>query len=203
MSWAISDIHLSPGMRWTLDMRDKGPLVIDGDTFNLLPYGLKEWETPEGMATVQSVVDLTQDAVWISGNHDPLNWLRPLLVRAGVGPSRVVRSLDVDGHHFEHGHRFAGDWAILRYIAPSVVEWLTTNPLTRKWWYQFCVDRGWIASDFPHSSERYDRFVSVTWGFASLDADRNHRTNVIGHTHCRASWDNLIDLGSNELVEVI
>jgi hypothetical protein len=202
---AISDLHLYPGATWTKDLRGVDKLVIVGDCFNLIPLGISSnaeewWETAASL-----YARVPEDTTWILGNHEGrLEWLRKVLWM--VPPERIVRTLDltIEGkpYHFEHGHMFS-EWRWLSMIAPAITEYLTTNALTRKWWYGFCSERGWLASGLPQSSERYELLVSMIWGWASLDADRHKRCNVIGHSHHGPMrTDNLIDCGAGELVEV-
>lgn len=193
---AISDIHLDPGQRYTGNLH--GVKVINGDTFNILPYGMREWRTVEGMETAQSLVDtVDDDAVFILGNHEGrLSWLREL-----VPNHACVRSLDIGPYHFEHGHRFS-EWRWLSYMADDLVEWLVTNPLTRGIWWRFCLSKGWMATGLPESDHRYSQMVSAVWGWAAYEGQKRGKVMVIGHTHCPARWDNLIDLGANEVTEL-
>lgn len=193
---AISDIHLDPGQTYPGDLH--GVHILNGDTFNILPYGMREWKTLKGMLTVQSLTDaIDPETVFIVGNHEGrLSWLQEL-----VPDHRVVRSLDFPPYHFEHGHRFS-EWRWLSYVADDLVEYLTTNPLTRKLWWKFCLSKGWMATGLPHSSDKHNRLVELVWSWASYEATKAGMVYVIGHTHEPADLGNVIDLGCNEIAEL-
>jgi predicted phosphodiesterase len=197
----ISDQHFNPGDIATTRLV-YGRVIRDGDTLNLLPYGLDAWHTEEGHQTILSLIEQAPGAIWIAGNHDPLKWLTDLLAPYGITPLPSL-DLTIEGQalHIEHGHRFAGDWRLLQHFAPAFVEWVTTGPL-RLPWYRFCQWRGWIASGHPVSNRRLEAEIALIWAYASYEADRAGKTYVIGHTHTPCRWDNLIDLGAGEVVEL-
>lgn len=196
---AISDVHLSPGEEYQGERVD----VLVGDTFNILPYGMARWRAPEGRATVASLTRcLDSQAVFVCGNHEGrLSWLQEL-----VPDFKVVRYLDVDDKRFIHGHQFAGDWSILRRFAPDLVEWFTSNPVTRKLFWNFCRRQGWMAGG-AQGNARYEPFVASVWAWALKAANENKRHYVIGHSHQRAGiypegFYSVIDLGANQVLEV-
>ncbi len=201
----ISDCHLDPGDTFPHDLRGYERVFLVGDTFNLIPHGMSRWHTAEGLLTLRSVVDRVPllQTDWVPGNHDPQAWLVDLLQWAGYKVGYRSKDVTISGHdyHITHGHEYAPDWRFLSKLAPQVVEMLTTGPL-RQPWYWFCKRMGWIASGRPESSRRYAATVSMIWNYAAYDADQRGRTVILGHTHCPARWDNVWDLGCNEVVEL-
>lgn len=213
----ISDIHLSPGEEYTGDLH--GPLILNGDTFNILPYGLARWRTAAGIRTVNSLTDcLDDDAVFVLGNHEGrLAWLQEL-----IPDFKVVRYYDFitlkgtnDSEGYPaytpyraiHGHQFAGDWTILRHFAPDLVEWFTSNPVTRQAFWAFCQRQGWMGTGMHTSNDKYVPFVGSVWAWALKEANRTHRHFLIGHTHQPArlqpeGFFGLIDAGANHLTEI-
>lgn len=189
---AISDCHLSPGEEFGLDLRGDQTVFV-GDTFDLIPYGLKGWKTIAGMRTVRSVLDRTDAPIFVAGNHDPLRLLRKIL----PVECTTVRSYDWGKYRFIHGHQFS-EWRWISRLSP-LMEWLTTNDITRAWWYKFCQSQGWMATGIAHSSEKHNRLVEIVWSWANYEADKAGKVFVIGHTHEPARFDSLIDLGSYEV----
>ena len=195
---AISDIHLSPGDEYpSVDLH--GPLVLVGDVFNILPWGIKAWRTLKGIRTVNSLLDcLDDDAVFISGNHDPYGWLQEL-----VPDYRVERRYQVDGWTFMHGHQFAPDWHYLSFVAPQFQEFMLSHVWTAKLWYWYCKRQGWMATGTTESNKKYEEMVSMVWGMANKYA-HDHGNLCIGHTHSRMTFQDdfvkIVDCGANELV---
>lgn len=191
----ISDCHLDPGE--LPQCRDVD--IFDGDTLNLLPYGIEPWLGKSGQNTVYACCNLNPKAVWIAGNHDPKRWLDRLLAPYGI---ESVRRLEVNGWTIEHGHRFAADWNLLRHVAPDAVELFTTLPLIKGWWYKFSQRMGWMAYGVQEPNQKYQDFVGLVWA----NALRQRRNLVIGHTHTpvriETPWFTLIDCGANQAIDV-
>lgn len=204
--FAISDIHLDPGNRWTRDLTHLDKLVIVGDAFNVLPYGWKRWQEEDARATVRSLLSLIpKDSVFVFGNHDGrLSWLKTL-----VAPFPAVRQLDLEiqGRRFRfmHGHQFTY-WRILAPIADEFVETLVGCSLTRKAWYDFSKSKGWMATGMPPGNPKYAAMLITAWGWAMKEALDKKTNLVMGHTHTRwFSWTQsytVTDLGAGEEVEI-
>jgi len=207
MVFAESDIHLNPGTL-LLDRKGyKGTYVLVGDILNILPHGFSPWQTPEGRQTIESIDKNTPDDVWyVIGNHEGrLSWIKKLFSPYPKWQGRIVRRLDmeIDGrvYHFEHGHKFT-EWWVLRHIADDWVEFVTTLPIIREWWYKFCIYQGWIPSKAKNPLRTYSVLLGIYWGMVVQRAMREGRSWVVGHSHTRMSWSSphfgveVFDLGA-------
>jgi len=228
LALSISDIHINPGELIKdicpnlLDMfaqakaikRNFGKRVLvllNGDILNILPLGMKSWRVPKGRKTIESIVleAPREDFFWLFGNHcGRITWLREL-----VKPYpwvKIARNLDFEigdkAYHAEHSHRWT-EWFFLRWFADDFTEWITTNPLTRKYWYEFCKRQGWLPGSYP-PNPRVDEIVGYHWGNMLRLSVRQGRIWVIGHTHRRVDLlppdikGGVIDLGAREEVRI-
>lgn len=214
MAWLLtSDWHLNPGERmphWTKqDYPEVTDIVLNGDLLNILPLGIRQWQTSEGRTTVESIARLTEVARvhFIFGNHEGrLSWVKSLF--RDYPKVEFHRNLPIEFNDekwwVEHGHRFS-EWWLLRHIADDIVEWLTTNPLTRRLWYSLCVWRGWLPSKYLNPDvEKYKDTVIDCWALAMRAARKKRVCYIVGHTHTRATlsppyaW--VVDLGARQVV---
>ena len=196
-----SDAHLNPGNRCPehlIDMADKAdmaksPVVWNGDMLNILPLGMRAWRSVEGRFTIVDLVakGMPEKGIYfIMGNHEGrLSWVKELF---GPYPDVIIcRNLDLTHNgrkwHFDHGHKFT-DWWLWRHIADDWCEWITTNPLMRKWWYDFCVKQGWIPSKYMHDwtgnpVSKFQQLVGYYWGRVLQEALSKNRNYCVGHSH--------------------
>ena len=218
-----SDFHLNPGDIFPKpffaegsELYDKRPpdlVILLGDMRNFLPLGIKAWDTPEGHLTIQSLHSALGDyeTVDLMGNHEGrFSWLR----ESNEGSHFVsMRELTIKAkplpYHFEHGHKLT-EWWLLRHIADDFVDWITTLPIFRAWWYKFCVKQGWIPSKYMHDWEgnlvpKYPDIVGLYWANVFREAQRRKVNMVVGHSHCQCHLStphpevpDVIDLGAKQ-----
>lgn len=196
-------------------------LILNGDMCNILPLGMKAWRTLAGRKTIDSIktsVPKGCQGWYVYGNHEGrLSWLKELMAASSVindPPIQIVRSIDIpykgEIWHFEHGHKFCYGWRWLRHVADDIVEWLTSNPLTLKLWYNFSVKRGWLPSKYMHDwegnpvSKKYRKLVGHYWAEVLAEAHEQNMNYVVGHSHRRVTittdFVKVIDDGSQEIV---
>jgi UDP-2,3-diacylglucosamine pyrophosphatase LpxH len=225
MAWLLtSDWHLHPGEKmpnWTKkDFPTVTDIVLVGDMIDVLPLGLNQWRTTEGRTTIESIARLTEVAPvhYIFGNHEGrLSWLK--LLFEDYPEVQISRDLQIEINSekwwIEHGHKYT-EWRLLRYIADDIVEWLTTNPITRRLWYNFCVRMHWLPGRYHNTNptpqeeneeirqERYEEIVIVYWALLMRAARRRHMGYIVGHSHTRATieppYAKVLDLGAKEKV---
>lgn len=217
MSWLLtSDWHLNPGDIMPPLTKKDFPNVTNiglvGDIINVLPLGINSWKTTEGKTTIESIARLTELApvYYVFGNHEGrLSWLKLLL--KDYPEVQILRSIEVNVNgekwRIEHGHRFS-EWCLLRYVADDIVEWFTTNPLTLKLWYRFCVKMGWLPGQYLNSRairrEKYERKIIAYWAFIMNAARSKEEGYIVGHSHTRATinppFGKVIDLGARKIV---
>jgi len=214
--YALSDSHLDPGNKFTDYSYLNGQLIIVGDLLNILPLGIKQWQAPEGSYTIQSIVSgLPENHCILLGNHEGrLSWLQELFEGYDV---KIARKLDITidskRWHFEHGHKFT-EWKFLSYFADDWVEWATTTPIVRSWWYKFCVKQGWIPSKYMHDWKGnpvsgYQKLVGGYWAMVLAYAYEHNCNMVVGHSHTKCYIDvkkhdiEVIDLGANCIQRIL
>ena len=200
--WVSSDWHCEPGklkdnvVNWVCTGKKANHRLIgNGDLFDILPYGRKEWEPPTQPVALQEFLELLggYDFDYVTGNHDPYSVMRKLL--AGYPNIKVHRkSLAVAGeegrqYFLTHGHRWAIDWGFfrLRQIAPPLVEFMVEYFPNQ--WYGICRHMGWLASQPSpwrwkgKETERITNLTRVIWGGATQHALKETCCVVLGHTH--------------------
>ena len=208
--YATSDQHLKPGDTFPDYSNLDGRLTVVGDILDILPLGMQEWRTTAGRKTCESVArGLPKDHMVLMGNHEGrLSWLRELLDPLDVVTDRTLDITTGDGKkfRFEHGHKYT-EWSLLRYVADDVVEWATSNKLTRKLWYRFCAEQGWMPSKYANPGKKYEAIVGGYWAMVLRQAHKDNISRIIGHSHigCDISTQfgiRVIDLGRAELKEL-
>ena len=190
-----SDFHLNPGDIFPKPEFDREPdlVILNGDMRDFLPLGIKAWDTPEGHLTIQSLHSALGDyeTVDLMGNHEGrFSWL----CESNEGSHFVsMRELTIKAkplpYHFEHGHKLT-EWWLLRHIADDWVEWITTHPIIRQRWYNFCVKRGWLPGHYMHSLDgnpvpKYPHIVGLYWWRVFKKAQEKGMNYVVGHSHCQ------------------
>ncbi len=205
MIYCTSDWHLNPGVVFPENLISLKKLYLVGDMFNIIPLGMGQWRTYEGRRTVDSIVNhIPADSTFIAGNHEGrLSWLKELL--SAYPHIRVMRSDVSQNYKFIHGHQYT-DWKVWAIGADDITEWLTTNALTRKLWYKFCVSQGWLPSKYANPGREYEPIVGAYWAMILRQAHKEHLSFVVGHSHQRCDietpWIKIIDLGCREVVEI-
>jgi len=132
--WEFSDLHLRPGgseaMHRFIDMayEEKPDLIIGlGDVLELLLYTFQELleddESNWMIARMKKMAE-TIETWWVPGNHDldlkdHQDYLEPI---------KVMDAVELDGIHFEHGHR--------------------ADPLTQYLWNPICQSAWWSPPAF-------------------------------------------------------
>ena len=193
-----SDAHnnpqaLNPHTRAIIELgaKEKQVVIFDGDTFNILPWGYKKWMGCPCIEEFKAVVYSTGCIVGVvDGNHDPYKYLLKLLFEDSdsAGAAAVFHKvLALDGIEIRHGHRWAVDWAVLRHIAPPIVEFMTDHfPAL---WYKICKWMGWLPSLKKDrwwglkSSDDYQKAVLAGWMGALGYAHKHNKRLIVGHTH--------------------
>ena len=208
-----SDFHLNPGDIFPKPefVRIPDLVILNGDMRNFLPLGIKAWDTPEGHLTIQSLHSALDDleVIDIFGNHEGrFNWLKESNVGSHfISEREHTIKIKPLPYHFEHGHKFT-EWWLLSHIADDVVEWLTTQPIIRQHWYNFCVKMGWLPSKYIHDwggnpIPKYPHIVGLYWANVFREAQRRKVNMVVGHSHCQCHLStphpevpDVIDLGA-------
>lgn len=223
---AFSDMHLDPGDLFMADLRGYHNVYVVGDLFNLIPWGLDIWKESPGRLTVETFVDGLPDngCDYIIGNHEGREaWIRELF--KAYPKVRVHSELEIESngrtYRFKHGHQYTY-WRILSIGADDVVQYLTGwNRTLRNWWYNFCINRGWMPSKitnrsrglisriFNRNPKNYNELVAWIWSFALREAHtKENMTLVIGHTHQAIKLGpsefncEVIDLGAGQIHEL-
>lgn len=205
-AWVVADLHVEPGEKPSWGARKLPNLFVLGDTFDFLPYGMNAWRTPAGLYTIDATLATFPDETTVFvGNHEGrAGWLEEVV----KGRFPVVRELliDVNGTPWllKHGHQYS-EWWLLRHIADDIVEWATTNVVTKNAWYALCQRMGWMASGDPQP-EKYNSFVAAMWGFALREANTRGVHVAFGHTHTNCSVDTdhfgFVNVGPREFVDL-
>lgn len=188
-----TDAHLNPSepvpaqvRLFVQNAREAGARVVfGGDTFNLLPWGMKKWG-PDAPAVGELVGLLAPQDEFIAGNHDPLPWLGQVLKPHGFEPKRTLdRSEGQESWAYTHGHQ-RSDWFIWRLFAPALVEYMVERHSSL--WYRLCRWLRWLPGREKERPPRAEtqRYTMMTRGVQSAwetYGERNARNLVIGHTH--------------------
>lgn len=171
----LADLHLNPGDNPVeLYGEYDGTLMLVGDTFNILPFGMERWDTPKGYETCIWLGDMAPHVLLLEGNHDPIQSLKKLPLPDNVfaqkrceTPNLVIR----------HGHEFTY-WWFLRWIAPQ----LCTLLADRKWWFKFCERRGW-TSTHKKMDCGFSREIALYWAACMNWCEKHKRSLIVGHSH--------------------
>lgn len=213
---ASSDWHIRPGQSRELELKrflaHDALKIINGDLLNILPYGLTQWRTEEGKATLDELKGLINNSpnvtVWLKGNHEGrLSWMKQLL---GDCPHLIIdRSYDTGAQgrhwHFEHGHKFT-DWWLLRHVADDIVEIATTNRVVRPFWYALCKRLDWMPGSYPPNPHVHE-LIGLYWANVLRAAIKAKCTYVVGHSHQACHLEtgfgyDVIDCGCRETVAI-
>jgi len=206
-AYVTSDLHIEPdgfGLQFLESFCEEASnarAILNGDGLNILPHGLGAWKTTQGYNTIRHFEATVEKYLplhgldYVLGNHEGRkSWVEELI--QGHPLIRLHRYLDlqfpgrsgislVDTYHFEHGHRFT-EWRVLSWFADDIVEWATTNALTRRWWYEFSRRMGWMPGSHPRKKEP-NEWHGIYLGLVYWDAIRREATynvtDVVGHSH--------------------
>lgn len=189
--WVSSDWHCDPYklkkavVDWIgLGKEGNNRLIGDGDLFDILPLGRKMWEQPESIGELVKLLD-GYPFDYVAGNHDPYKIMKELMAPYSNITVRKRLELKERGrkYFFTHGHRWAIDWAWLRWIAPWIVERLVD--IAPGPWYRFCRRMGWLAHHPTPGKEEevITNLTRIIWAGASDHALKNNCCVVLGHTH--------------------
>ncbi len=218
MIFVTSDIHLNPGDKLPgflialfQEAEETGArVIINGDLFNFLPYGIKKWHEEGDYTIDQFLLHLPkQGCDVIYGNHEGrYEWLRDEF--AHCPEIRVAKELNIfigdKTWHFEHGHRFALEWSWLQWIADDITQFMIR--FFPKQWYWICKKLGWMPSQYKGiKPAQYDKMAWTVWRNGLNWAVKNKQNLVIGHTHSKA-WTvldvgvSMIDTGCEQVTRI-
>lgn len=188
-----TDAHLNPNeplpeqvKQFIHAAREKGARVVfGGDTFNLLPWGIRHW-SQESSVVKELVGMLEPGDEFIAGNHDPLPLLKDILPRDRFEPKRQLdHTVGERQWVYTHGHQ-RSDWFIWRLFAPALVEYMVEHH--SGFWYWLCRKLRWLPGREKEKQPRAEtqRYTMLTRGVQSAwetFGERNGFSVVIGHTH--------------------
>jgi hypothetical protein len=183
-----SDWHSGPDvlpdyvLQWIALGKKKGARLIgNGDLFDLVLYPHDDYL--QGNARLVLLLALNgYPFEYITGNHDPLNFVKKLELPDNI---KVSKSLDIWGWHFEHGYQRALDWSVLSKVAPTFTNFMVDH--APHVWRCISLHMGWIASgvkpelDGEHTN--YTKFISTIHRAYLIFGQKQNRNCVIGHTH--------------------
>jgi UDP-2,3-diacylglucosamine pyrophosphatase LpxH len=172
--------------RFVKAARDSGAKVcFAGDTFNILPSGMKKWR-PDTEVVRELLEILEPGDEFVAGNHDPLSNLDRLLAGSGFEPKPRLET-EVGGRTwmFRHGHE-RSDWFIWRFFASRVVEYMVEHHGAL--WYRLCEKLGWLPGREKKRRpyQETHRYTLMTRGVQSAwetYGESKRLSMVIGHTH--------------------
>ncbi len=195
--WVSSDWHCQPDklkvdvLEWISQGKlGNHRLVADGDLFDILPLGIKQWQSAASIGQLAKMLD-GYPFDYVAGNHDPYPTMKKLF--APYSNIKLHRRLEINEggkkYIIVHGHRWSVDWGFLGLskIAPSVVEFMTDHAPSL--WYWICKRMGWLASPTDtgvpsgKERERINNMIMVIWSGATKFAIKRDCCVIIGHTH--------------------
>ncbi len=195
--WVSSDWHCQPDklkadvLAWIGQGKlGNHRLVGDGDLFDILPLGTRQWQSAASIGQLAATLD-GYPFDYVAGNHDPYPTMKKLF--APYNNIKVHRRLVIHQsgpkYFIVHGHRWSIDWGFLGIskIAPSVVEFMTDH--APGLWFWICKRLGWLAepgdTGVPtgKESQRINDMIMNIWSGATKFAIQHDCCVIIGHTH--------------------
>lgn len=171
----LADLHLNPSddavkLYGSYD----DVLCLVGDTFNILPFDLDRWNTPEGRETINSVGRMSPDVIVLEGNHDPIKTLKRLPLPDNL---TVLEKIETKRLEIRHGHEFTY-WKFLQVAAP----WFCSLVADKKLWFKFCEKMGWTATHKKMLSG-FSKEVALYWAACMNHCEKTKKSMIVGHAH--------------------
>jgi len=190
--------------------KETGAMLIGcGDLLDLLPLGREKFRHAGAVRELVSSLD-GYPFYYVCGNHDPYRWVVELF--QPFPNIKVLRRLvyrrDSRTYYFTHGHQWAIDWALLRYVAPNIVQFMVD--FCPGLWYRFCKRAGWMASEVKprvatgqKERQQYDDFTGLIWRNGIRFAQHHGLCVVLGHTHTSGKLERFVDSSTGTIVIMV
>jgi len=180
----IADAHENPGglsqefKKAILCARlDGSPLVCAGDTFNLIPYGLRAYRNSRTFNDLLSLLDDHQ-IILLEGNHDPIHWLDRLFKDH---PNVIIlKDLLIDDIYIAHGHRWGPLWSWLPFFAEPLNRY--ANRYFPGTWYRFAKWAGWMPSAVQGEKRYHSVVLSLLVRALRYRSEKIYKV-AMGHSH--------------------
>lgn len=191
-----ADLHLQPNehlpppaREWLRRTGEAGAAALGlGDMVDIVPLGRRAW-SPQ-CRSLKEVYETVRfygiDLYLVGGNHDPPAQLYSLINACNLAYDikvRVLTHYDAPPWLAYHGHE-RSDWAIWRYFAPSLTDYMTrVHP---RFWYWLCKKLNWLPGAYKATHGETERYTAMTAGIHAawtIEADKRQRCIAVGHTH--------------------